>query len=689
MMSQGPFLLIVTQEGNRQTFRFDLDRVTIGRSRECDLSLQERVVSRNHCVIERVGDKFFIVQDAGQNPVMLRGLPVERAEIEVGETFSISKIQIQLALPKTEPVSIDETYTGDPVQSSADLSALIEIGRALNSEHDITRLLTLIVDSAIKLLGAERGFLLLGSDDEPMVEVARNFAQEEVLSPEYKFSRTIASRVRGSGVPELTINAQEDDRFRDLASVTDLRLRSVLCIPIRIRAAVVGVLYVDNRLQQQAFHQRELELLTALGDHAGVAIHNARTMEELRANRNELQDALARVGQLNATLKGQVATQRAEIGEMREEMSGTMRAGRFVYDYDEIVGQSTRMVEVFKLLDKFIGAEDPVLILGESGTGKELIARAIHANGSRKTKPFVTENCAAMPASLLESELFGYVKGAFTGAVIDKKGLFASADGGVLFLDEIGDMPSDLQKKLLRVLQEGEVRPVGSQKVIKVDFRLVTATNRNLDEMMKEGEFREDLFYRLNVLPVQLPPLRERRHDVPLMVRRFLVGLAKENNTLVRISPDAMEALAQYRWPGNVRELQNEIRRAALLCDGVILVSHLSRAVTDPQPELDDLVPAEKGTNLPDMVKNLEMRLISQAYRLANGNKSRSAEMLGISRFALQRKLEKYDIHDERPGTEGPAAAADKASADLPADGPAGPAGSIGSDVSPAEGRRP
>jgi transcriptional regulator with GAF, ATPase, and Fis domain len=672
MTSQGPFLLIVTQDGKRQTFRFDRDRVTIGRSRDCDLSLPDRMVSRNHCYVERVDGDFFVVQDAGQNPVMVRGLPAERAELGIGESFFISKIEVELALPKAEPTSIDETYTGDPVQSSKDLATLIGIGRALNSEHDTTRLLTLIVDSAIKLLGAERGFLLLGSGDQPMVEVARNFAQEEVLSPEYNFSRTIASRVRETGVPELTINAQEDDRFRDLASVTDLRLRSVLCIPINIREAVVGVLYVDNRLQQQAFHQRELELLTALGDHAGVAIHNARTMEELRSKRNELQDALARVGQLNASLKGQVATQKAEIGEMREELSGTMRGGRYVFDYSEIVGESRRMVDVFKLLDKFIGAEDSILIVGESGTGKELVARAIHTNGSRKNRPFVTENCAALPASLLESELFGYVKGAFTGATADKKGLFEVADGGVLFLDEIGDMPTDLQKKLLRVLQEGEIRPVGSQQVTKVDLRLVTATNRNLDEMMKDGEFREDLFYRLNVLPVHLPPLRERRQDVPLMVRRFLAGLAKENNNLVRISPDAMDALVAYRWPGNVRELQNEIRRAALLCDGVILVSHLSNSVTKPQPESDELVPAEKGTNLPDMVRDLEMRLIGHAYRISGGNKSQSAGMLGISRFALQRKLEKYDISD---GTESGAAEPDAID------------DQVDSDVKPAEGR--
>ena len=665
MSTPRPFLLIVTRGDERQTYSFTQDRVSIGRSRECDLCLTDRVVSRQHCHLERDGDRFFLAHDAGQNPVMLHGKSVDRVLLQENDVFSIGKVEIQFAMPRPEAVSVDETYMGDPVQSAKDVTTLMDIAAVLNSEHDTTRLLTLIVDSAINLLGAERGFLLLGSGEESSVEVARNFAQEEVLGPEYKFSRTIAQRVRESGVPELTINAQEDDRFRDLASVTDLRLRSVLCIPIRIHGEVGGVLYVDNRLQQQAFHQRELELLTTLGDHAGIAIHNARTMEQLRGKQAELRAAIARVDQLNATLKGQVASQQAELTEMREEFSTQLHGGRYRYDYSSIVGESRRMAEVFALLDKFIDADDPVLVLGESGTGKELIARAIHANSRRKDKPFVTENCAAMPETLLESELFGYVRGAFTGANTNRKGLFEAANGGVLFLDEIGDMPVDLQKKLLRVLQEGEVRPIGSSETIPVDVRLVTATNRNLEDMMKEGDFREDLFYRLNVLPVHLPPLRLRKQDIPLLVRRFLASLAKENNSLVRVSPDAMEALVRYRWPGNVRELQNEVRRAALLCDGIILESHLSPAVCQIDADSDEMLPAERGTNLPDIVRDLEMRLINHAYAQSKGNKSRAAEMLGISRFALQRKLEKYDLLDNKgdddeaepgtqSGTEGP-----------------------------------
>ncbi|MHC4515235.1 MAG: sigma 54-interacting transcriptional regulator [Planctomycetota bacterium] len=662
-MIQGPFLLIVSSGSNRETYSFSQDMVSIGRSRDCDLCINERVVSRHHCHVERIDGSFFLVDDGGQNKVRYQGAPVERAELQAGDSFMIGNLEIELALPAQQPGTTEETYLGEGVQSVQDMATFMTIARALNEEQDLTRLLTLIVDSAIQLICAERGFLILGKGTETRVEVARNFAQEEVLSPEFKISRTIAQRVLESGVPELTLNAQEDERFRDLASVADLRLRSVLCMPIRIRGEVVGVLYVDNRLQQQAFHQRERDLMSALADHAGVAIHNARTMEELRARQVELQGALDREGRLNATLQGQVSTQQAELSQMRNEMDSSLRSGRYKHDYSLIVGESRRMGEVFALLDKYVEADDPVLILGESGTGKELVARAIHSQSARRKKSFVSENCAAMPEALLESELFGYVRGAFTGATSNKKGLFEAADGGVLFLDEIGDLPLDLQKKLLRVLQEGEVRPVGSSNTVTVDVRLVTATNRNLEDMIREADFREDLYYRINVLPITLPPLRERRQDVPLLVRRFLAALAKENNFLVRISPDAMDALVRYRWPGNVRELQNEIRRAALLSDGVILESHLSELVRAGLDSLIDssAVPAEKGTNLPDMVRNLEMREIEKAYRLAKGNKSRAAEMLGLSRFALQRKLDKYQIIADQDETETPQEAAGEA----------------------------
>ena len=663
-MSQGPFQLVVTHDGKSETHAFHQDVVTIGRSRDCDLFLPDRLISRLHCRIERADGTFALVDAGAQNPAKMRGRPVLRAELKPGESFTLGSYDIALSLPASEQASVDETRPGDHGRTGHDLVAFLQIARALNEEQDLTRLLTQIVDAAIQMCGAERGFLILGhgGGGEHSVEVARNFAQEEVLSPEFKISRTIANRVMATGVPELTTNAQEDDRFRDLQSVADLRLRSVLCIPIRIRGEVGGVLYVDNRLQQQVFQEREKALLLSLADHAGTAILNARSLEQLRGKQVELQAALDRVDQLNAALKGQLAETTIELSQIRDEISAQQLSQRSKYDYKQIVGSGQAMRAMFALLDKYIDADDPVLVTGDSGTGKELVAHAIHAHSRRKDRPFVSENCAALPEALLESELFGYVRGAFTGATGSKKGLFEAANGGVLFLDEIGDMPLDLQKKLLRVLQEGEVRPLGSHDTIRVDVRLICATNRRLEAMVRDGEFREDLYYRIAVLPVHLPPLRDRREDIALLVKRFLGDLQRESKTRVRVSPDAMDRIVQYPWPGNVRELQNEIRRAAILCDGIILENHLSQHVREGRrgpgnaPADDGLVPSERGTTLPDMVRDLEIREIQKAFDRAQANKSRAADLLGLSRFALQRKLEKYALDAEgRPTGEPPA----------------------------------
>ncbi|MEC7584023.1 MAG: sigma 54-interacting transcriptional regulator [Planctomycetota bacterium] len=656
-MSEGTFLLLVVRDGQTETHAFRQDVISIGRSRECDVCLPDREVSRMHCRVERIDGLFTLVDQGAANPVRLRNRPVVRAEIKVGDSFQCGSYEITLQLPDEQQVSVDETRVGTDRRGAQDLSTFLTIARAVNEGQDLSRLLTQIVDAAIALCGAERGFLILVEGSEQSVEVARNFAQEEVATPEDKVSRTIARRVLETGVPELTTNAQEDDRFRDLQSVADLRLRSILCIPIRIAGKIGGVLYVDNRLQMQVFQEREKLLLISLADHAGVAIHNAQTMEQLRARQSDLQAALERVDQLNAALKGQLRETAAELSEAREELSVQSIGRRNKFDYRQIVGTGRAMRAVFGLLDKYIEAGDPVLVTGESGTGKELVARAIHKQSTRKDQPFIGENCAALPEALLESELFGYVKGAFTGAVADKKGLLEAAHGGVLFLDEVGDMPLDLQSKLLRVLQDGEVRPLGSSAKVSVDVRLITATNRNLDEMVRDGEFREDLFYRVSVLPLHLPPLRERREDVPHLIKRFLADVQRETGSRIRVSAEAMEKLSAYSWPGNVRDLQNELRRASILCDGIILESHLSEQVRTGESAAasnladDGSVPAERGTSLPDMVVELEVREIRKAWEKARGNKSRAADMLGLSRFALQRKLEKYGIGDDKDGS--------------------------------------
>jgi two-component system response regulator HupR/HoxA len=311
-----------------------------------------------------------------------------------------------------------------------------------------------------------------------------------------------------------------------------------------------------------------------------------------------------------------------------------------------------------------VESELPVLIRGESGTGKELIARAIHAHGTRAKAPFITENCAALPDSLLESELFGHARGAFTGAERAKKGLIEQASGGTLFLDEIGDMSTEMQKKLLRVLQEGEVRPLGSDQRVSVDVRLVAASHRDLADMVAKGEFRQDLFYRVCVLELDLPPLRGRREDVPLLARALLERAAKEvGREAPAISSEALDLLCAYHWPGNVRELENEMRRIVVLGSDAVLAEHLSEQVRHPErppSRTTELFDAIDG-DLRSAVAEFERRAIQAALAKHEGNKSRAASELGLSRFALQRKLEKYEADAGGEGSGSEAEGADTA----------------------------
>jgi transcriptional regulator with PAS, ATPase and Fis domain len=308
------------------------------------------------------------------------------------------------------------------------------------------------------------------------------------------------------------------------------------------------------------------------------------------------------------------------------------------FRYDDIAGRSEPMRAMLKLVDRVTASDVPVLLNGESGTGKELVARAIHANGARSARPFVSENCASVPETLLESTLFGHVRGAFTGASSTRAGLFDVADGGTLFLDEIGEMPLAMQTKLLRVLQNGEVRAVGGEKVRHVDVRIVGATHRDLEAMVAKGTFREDLFYRLNVVSIRVPPLRERTQDIPLLVSRFVEKHASGKK--VKVTRAAMDRLVAFPWPGNVRQLENEIRRAIVLADERIDVAELSDEVARGGPG----AARDAGLGLRARVDALEAQLVREALARTKGNQTRAAEALGISRFGLQKMMRRLGL---------------------------------------------
>jgi transcriptional regulator with PAS, ATPase and Fis domain len=292
---------------------------------------------------------------------------------------------------------------------------------------------------------------------------------------------------------------------------------------------------------------------------------------------------------------------------------------------------------MLKIVDRVTDADVPVLLHGESGSGKELVARAVHMNGPRSGRPFVSENCGAIPEGLLESTLFGHVRGAFTGADRPRSGLFEAADRGTLFLDEIGEMSLPMQAKLLRVLEDGMVRPLGTERARKVDVRIIAATHRDLEAMVKTRAFREDLFYRLNIITIRIPPLRDRASDIPLIVQRLL---DKHGRTEVRVTRAAMERLMSYAWPGNVRQLENEVRRALVLCDGVIDREHLSPDIANVTPP----VPAELGLLVRPRVDALEAQLVREALERTKGNQTQAAKLLGLSRFGLQKMMKRLGV---------------------------------------------
>jgi transcriptional regulator with GAF, ATPase, and Fis domain/tetratricopeptide (TPR) repeat protein len=515
------------------------------------------------------------------------------------------------------------------------LRRFVRISRRINTETGGTRLLETILDTVLELTEGERGFILLrGAQGELTVKLARNISEETLHGESLAFSRSIASQVAQTGEPVVTVDAAGDARFAKAMSVSHLRLRSVIAVPLIVRGETLGTIYVDNRLRRGAFTDEDLQVLLDFAEQAAIAIENTRLVSELR--RSERQ-----VAALNEQLQSELQVRKEEISSMRVELHENREALALRYDYRNIVGRSPAMQDLFRLLDRVTDTDLPVVVLGESGTGKELVARAIAANGARKAKPFVSENCAAIAETLLESTLFGYVKGAFTGADRDTRGLLAVADGGTLFLDEVAEMSPALQGKLLRVLQDGEYRRVGGQRVEKANVRVIAATNRDLEKMVAEGKFRQDLYYRLAVVTIRLPPLRDRREDIPLLVERFLK--AHERNGICKtIAPAALSRLCAHRWPGNVRELENEIGRAFAFSESSITVADLS-----PHLASDDGagVPGDPDDlSLKPRVERLEKFLIREALGRFDGNQTKAARILGLSRFGLQKKLVRYNL---------------------------------------------
>ncbi|KAB2923002.1 MAG: GAF domain-containing protein [Bacteroidetes bacterium] len=480
-------------------------------------------------------------------------------------------------------------------------NALYDITRTINSILEPDALLETVLSIAMTHLSAERGFVLLAeerSETGYAVVAETNFTSKGAGSA-FAASSSVVNSVLTSGEPVLSFDAMSDERFESSESIIAQRLRSIVCVPLRAGERITGALYLDSSRNRKAFTEDALKFLTIVGNLAAIAIENAQRFAALRAENERLKNELPAAAV-----------------------------------FADIVGRSPKWTAVLSIAQRVLDVDAAVLITGESGTGKELVARAVHDHGLRKGRPFIAVNASALPESLMESELFGHVKGAFTGAAGDKKGLVEAANGGTLFLDEIGDLPPALQAKLLRLLQEKEYRRVGDTVNRTADVRIIAATNKQLDAEVKGGRFREDLFFRLNVIGIHLPPLRERREDIPLLADHFVKrAAAKYQRPVTGIHPDAMQSLLGNPWKGNVREFQNVVERAVVLCRGSLLTA-------------DDFLfaPQEPGTAATSAVTlaDFEREIIEKTLAEMGGNRTRTAERLGVSLRWLQYRLKEW-----------------------------------------------
>jgi serine/threonine-protein kinase PknK len=496
----------------------------------------------------------------------------------------------------------------------------------LNAQRKLEDLMPAILDIILELTGAERGFLMLyDRERELAIQASRDCQKQNLESEQFLGSNSIVRKVVDQKqtlyIPVLPINKD----FSSTPSVRAMNLQSVICFPLwsSQKPDLLGVLYIDSssKTPSPLLKEGELKIMEGLANHVAVSIENAQLFEELEEKNK-------RIDSLNLQLQKKVDLQEGKLSEMQMLLEETQRELAKRYDLSSIVGKSLPMQRIFRILEKVVQTHATVLIHGESGTGKELVAKYIHHNGPRAAKPLVSINCAAFNEELLESELFGHRKGAFTGADQNKIGVFQLADGGTLFLDEVGDMSPEMQKKLLRTLQNGEIRPVGAKEVYKVDVRIVAASNRNLQEMVQQNAFREDLFYRLNVINVTLPPLRERGEDIPLLIEHYSKRICNELQIpLTTPSSKTMQQFVDYDWPGNVRELENELRRYFIL---------ESEYHFDPNRNR-----TESGSDTLDL-SSIEKNTIQKAMDLTGGNKTRAAELLGIPLRTLYEKLKRY-----------------------------------------------
>jgi Nif-specific regulatory protein len=600
--------------------------VVIGRETTATLCIADASVSRRHSKIEKEAENFVIEDLDSLNGTFINEVPVKRREIQHGDRVRIGDSQFIFLthdgdFSASGEIHFDEgpVISGSTMQfkfndalyvMARDLSALMKISTTINAIRGVEQLQKTLLDLVFEVVPAARGVILLtdGHGNKQETEFSSVFGLDRQRGPDVtiKVSRKVTKWALTHRESILITNESEASKFDSSASLMADQPVSVLCVPLIMLEKTLGVIYLDTTEPNTVFDQDHLQLVSAISAITAVAIENARHIEWLVSENQRLIDD-------------------------------------FNIEHN-LVGESAPIREVLQFISKVAPTDSTVLISGESGTGKELAARAIHLNSKRADKPFMAVNCAALAESLLESELFGHEKGSFTGALTQKKGRLEIADGGTLFLDEIGELSTTLQVKLLRVLQERQFERVGGTRPIKVDIRVVTATNKNLEEAVTQGMFRQDLYYRLNVVGLEMPALRDRPQDIPLLANYFAAKFGQQcNRRIIGITKEAQARLAGYDWPGNVRELENAIERAIVL--GVterILPEDLPEAILEAQATV-----SVAGTKYHEAVAQTKKQIILSAMQQAKGSYTEAAKILGVHPNYLHRLIRNLNLKEQ------------------------------------------
>jgi transcriptional regulator with GAF, ATPase, and Fis domain len=631
-----PRLLVIGGPAKDSTIPLPEGEAILGREPANAVAVADTSVSRKHCLLRRNEDGRFQIKDLdSRNGTLVNGRAVKEQwlrhgdEIATGDSVFLFLLDEQDQAASASRIEFDDShYTAETKlihprevvylqpdrlqhelpatsQIARNLNALLKISRVVHAIRDLEELQAQLLDLIFEVLPAGRGAILLaeGAAQEFNCLYARTrHADQPQL---VRVSRTIARQVMKENVAILGFDVPASGKLSEVESLAVSEVRTLLCVPLTVFQRAIGCIYLDSTNSADRFQEDHLQLLTAIAGISAVALDNARRLQWLEEENQRL------------------------TTEIRQEQS--------------LVGEGARIKEIFQFLARVAPTESTVLIEGESGTGKELVARALHRNSHRANKPFVAINCAAIPESLLESDLFGHERGAFTGAAVQKKGRLEIADGGVVFLDEIGELVPSLQVKLLRVLQEREFERVGGTHSIKIDIRLIAATNRDLSEAVRSGEFRQDLYYRLAVVKLTMPPLREHREDIPMLTRHFVQKYAKRSKVKAKpVSREAMAALVNYEWPGNVRELENAIERALVMgSSDAVLLEDL------PESLLEQESPAEMHEGkYHASVKELKKQLIVDAVEQTRGNYVEAAGILGVHPNYLHRLIRNLGLKE-------------------------------------------